>query len=73
MRLCRQIWEIDQTLHTFWLNVERVDQELQWTLYFDAIIDSPRRARNAGYAPSRAEVVEWRVTSLGKIQAPSAR
>jgi len=23
-----------------WLNVERIDQELQWTLYFDPIMDS---------------------------------
>jgi hypothetical protein len=67
MRFCGEIWEIDQTLHTFWLDVERVDQELKWRLYFDTIIDSPRRARNAAYALTRPEDAAWRVTLSGKI------
>jgi hypothetical protein len=73
VRFCGQIWQIDQTLHTFWLDVERVEQELRWTLYFDPIIDSPRRARNAAYSVTGPEVVEWRVTVSGKIQDPSPR
>jgi hypothetical protein len=43
VRVCGQIWEISQTRHTFWLDVERVGQELHWTLYFDPCeLRSPR-------------------------------
>jgi hypothetical protein len=66
VRFCGQVWDIDQTLHTFRLDVERVDQELQWRLHFDPIIDSRRRTRNAAYALTGPEVVEWRVTLSGK-------
>jgi hypothetical protein len=71
-RFCGQIWSIDQTLHTFWLDIERSHDELGWTLYFDSLIDSPRRARNAGYALTRPDEVEWRVTLSGRLKAPFA-
>jgi hypothetical protein len=50
MRMNGRIWDIDQKLHPFWLDVERggaPGAPATWTLYFD--IDtaslSPRRAR----------------------------
>jgi hypothetical protein len=66
-RLCGQIWEIvHQTLHTFWLDVERRD-DVRWTLYFDTVTSSPRRDRNLAYVLERPEDVEWRVTLTGAI------
>jgi hypothetical protein len=67
-RFCGQIWSIDQTLHTFWLDIERLRHELDWTLYFDALIDSPRAARNAGYALARPDEAEWQVTLSGRVK-----
>jgi hypothetical protein len=48
LRVCGQIWSIeDQGLHTFWLDVDRGD-EITWTLYFEPDVRamSARRARN---------------------------
>jgi hypothetical protein len=69
-RLCGQIWEIvEQSLHAFWLDVERSADDVRWTLYFGAIVDSPRRARNAAYALSDPGEVEWNVTLSGSFKA----
>jgi hypothetical protein len=71
-RFCGQIWDIDQTLHTFWLDFETSNDDIDWTLYFDPIEDSPRRVRNLFYTLSRPDEVDWRVTLSGRLKvAPS--
>ncbi len=67
VRFCGQIWDIGQTLHTFWLDIEQSNDELAWTLHFDPLVDSPRRARNIGLALADPNEVEWRATLSGKL------
>jgi hypothetical protein len=67
-RFCGQIWDIDQMLHTFWLDIESSNDDIDWTLYFDPIEDAPRRARNLVYALSRPDEVDWRVTLSGRLK-----
>jgi len=69
VRFCGQIWDIGQTLHTFWLDIEQSNNDLAWTLHFDPLIDSPRRARNIGYALAHPDEVEWRSTLSGRLEA----
>jgi len=68
-RFCGQIWDIDQTLHTFWLDIESSNDDVDWTLYFDPVEDSPRHARNLVYALARPDEVDWRVTLSGRLKA----
>ena len=67
-RFCGQIWDIDQMLHTFWLDIESSNDDIDWTLYFDPIEDAPRRARNLVYALSRPDEEDWRVTLSGRLK-----
>jgi len=67
-RFCGQIWHIDQTLHTFWLDIESSNDHIDWTLYFDPIEDSPRNARNLVHSLSRPDEVDWRVTLSGRLR-----
>lgn len=71
-RFCGQIWDIDQTLRTFWLDFANSNDDIEWTLYFDPIETSPRRARNLVHALARPDEVDWRVTLSGRFRvAPS--
>jgi hypothetical protein len=71
-RFCGQIRDIDETLHTFWLDIESSNDDTNWTLYFDPIEDSPRRARNLVNALSHPDEVDWRGTLSGRLKvAPS--
>src|SRR5262245_37913787 len=67
--VCARIWEIDdQSVHTFWLEVKRdaVNARIAWSLYFDVIEISPRRARDAVHNYDRAEDIEWLATLTGE-------
>jgi hypothetical protein len=65
--VCARIYEIDdQSLHTFWLEVKRDVDRISWSLYFDPIATSPRRAYNAVHNHDRPEDIEWRATLSGE-------
>jgi hypothetical protein len=73
MRLCGRIWEIDQTQHSFLVDVEWEDGDQPravWKLFFD--IDdtamSPRRARLAIDAIEDPSQVPWRVALTGRAE-----
>ena len=54
--VCGRLYEIDQTLHAFWLEREGPT----WRLYYDVIASSPRRARNAIDEHDDPTEIEWR-------------
>lgn len=67
--LCGTICTIEQTLHPFWLIVERdraAPDRPTWSLFFDVdtTLVSPRRARDAVQV-SRPDELHWRVTLSG--------
>lgn len=73
MRLCGQIWEIDQTQHWFCIDVEWQEgtpPTAIWKLFFD--VDdtdmSPRRARLAIDSIDDPAQVQWRVALTGHTE-----
>lgn len=68
LRVAGHIWEIDQNLHLFWLELERgaVPDRFAWVLYFDAIVTSARRARNTLSDHEAPEEIEWRAKLAGE-------
>ena len=68
LRVCGRIWDIDQTLHTFWLEIARDDEgeRFGWFLYFDVAESSARRARNALDNYSRADDIAWHAKLTGE-------
>ncbi len=74
VRLRGKVIRIEQTLHAFWLDVERdaaAPGRLHWTLYFD--IDptglGERRVRNLIDAIDEPGQIAWRTTLRGSEQA----
>lgn len=67
LRVCGRIWEIDQSLHTFWLELTRdgSGDRFAWSLYFDVIETSARRAQNAHESHDNPEDIEWRAKIIG--------
>jgi hypothetical protein len=69
-RLCGRLYEVSaQTRHAFWLDIERDHnsaRELRWTFYFDALVASPRQARNLVDLITAPEDVEWRTSLSGR-------
>jgi hypothetical protein len=70
LRVCGEVWHIDQTRHTFWLDVtwEHGPQyRATWTLFFsiDTTGMTPRRARQAIEVIQEPEQVSWRATLTG--------
>lgn len=70
LRVCGRLWEIDQTLRSFWLDVAQthaVPGHTTWTLYFDVDEGSVggRRARNAVDAIDDPSDVAWVVALAG--------
>lgn len=68
LRVCGRIWEIDQTLRSFWLDLARahaLPERVTWTLYFDVDVASvgERRARDAVDVVQDPGDVPW-VTTL---------
>ena len=78
VRLSGRIWEISsQTVHTFWLDLERDvgrPEEVNWTLYFDIIPGawSPRRISTIAEAIEVPEQVEWEVALKGVAMVKAA-
>ena len=68
LRVCGRIYEIAQTLHTFWLELKRdaSGDRVAWLLYFDVAETSARRARNALEDHDRPEDIEWRAKLAGE-------
>lgn len=68
LRVCGRIWEIDQSLHSFWLELERdgAADRFAWFLYFDVIETSARRARHAHESHDNPEDIEWRARVVGE-------
>lgn len=68
LRVCGRIWDIAQTLHTFWLEIARGDErdQFEWFLYFDVAETSERRARNAFDNHSLADEIEWHAKLTGE-------
>jgi hypothetical protein len=69
-RIAGNIWDICQSLHAFWLELERQNpesDELQWSFYFDAVPGprGPRRIDLVAEAIDRADQTEWRVVVTG--------
>lgn len=66
LRVAGQIWEINQSLHAFWLEIAR-DTTLgrfAWVLYFD--VTSARRALHAHVDNENAEDVDWSAKLTGQ-------
>ncbi len=64
--VCARIYEVDdQSLHTFWLEIHRDVDGIRWSLSFDVIETSPRRAYNAVHNHDRAEDIEWQARLTG--------
>jgi hypothetical protein len=78
VRLSGRISEItSQTVHTFWLDLERdmgQPEEVNWTLYFDIIPGawSPRRISTIAEAIEAPEQAEWRVALKGAAMVKAA-
>lgn len=68
LRLCGRIWSIDQRLHTFWLEIQRAQEDgpVTWCLCFDVEASSPRRARNAVHDHDRPEDIDWAAVLAGE-------
>ena len=68
LRVCGRIWEIAQSLQTFWLELKRdgAGDRFAWLLYFDVIETSACRARNAHVSHDNPEDVEWRAKLVGE-------
>jgi hypothetical protein len=67
LRAHGKIWEIDQSIHAFWLEIERAgtSDRFVWRLYYDVIASSERRARDAPSNHDRPEDIEWRARLEG--------
>jgi hypothetical protein len=67
LSVCGRIFEIDQTLHSFWLDLtcEGSANGVSWAVYFDPIAGSQRCERNAIDTYDRAEDLIWRVALSG--------
>ena len=66
VRVCGRIYEIDQTLRSFWLDLERTPSgNVAWALHFDVVADSRGHARNAIDIHDRAEGIDWCVDLAG--------
>jgi len=67
LRVCGRIFEIDQTLHSFWLDLEREHSGsgVTWALYFD-VAGSPRTQQNAIDTYDDAREIDWRVALAGR-------
>jgi hypothetical protein len=65
IRVCGRIFEIDQTLHSFWLDMRRGTAGVTWELHFDVVAASPRRERNAIDTFDDPQEIEWRITLSG--------
>lgn len=70
MRVCGRVWEIhDQSLHSFWLEVARTsDDGFSWTVHYDPVASSLRRAHNAVHVLEEADGIEWRLTLEGRAE-----
>jgi len=69
VQMCGRIYEIDdQSLHGFWLELDRSGDGVTWRLHFDVVASSLRRARNAIDSCDRAEDTEWRVSLTGHAE-----
>ncbi len=67
LRICGEIWEINQSRRLFWLEVERSrpGSGFAWSVRFDARFESERCARSAVTALERPDGVEWTRTVEG--------
>jgi hypothetical protein len=68
LRVCGRIWNIEQTLHTFWLEIARDGEQdrFGWFLYFDVAESSARRARNAIDNHAVPDDIEWHARLAGE-------
>jgi hypothetical protein len=68
LRVSGRIWEIDQTLHEFWVELQPDGESdrFAWFLFFDVAEDSARRARTALSSHDRAEDISWSATLAGE-------
>lgn len=68
LRVCGRIWNIEQTLHTFWLEIARHGEQdrFGWFLYFDVAESSARRARNALDNHDVPNDIEWHARLAGE-------
>lgn len=68
LRVCARIYTIDQTLHPFWLEVERdpSGERATWILYLDVVERSERQAQRALATCDRPEDLAWRVILAGE-------
>jgi hypothetical protein len=58
-----QIYEIDQSLHFFWI----VRTGRSFRLYYDVIAATPRRARDAFELALAPDELEWRLIVAGAL------
>lgn len=68
LRVCGRVYQIDQTIHAFWLELHRdgVEDRFSWFLCFDIAEPSARRTKNALDNHDRFEEIEWRVKLAGE-------
>jgi hypothetical protein len=70
LRIAGNIWHIAQTIHAFWLDLERQapgSDELHYSFYFDVVPGpgSPRRIDLVAESIDYADEAEWRVVATG--------
>jgi hypothetical protein len=67
LRLGGRIFEIDQSLHTFWLELEAGigAASVQWRLYFDVVGRPFQRVADALDVLDSAEQADWRLALAG--------
>jgi len=67
------IFEIDQTQHASWLDLDTEGAaSIAWSLRFDVVASSPRRARDAIDVIADPDEVAWRVHLAGTATVEGA-
>jgi hypothetical protein len=74
LRVLGHIYDIDQALHAFWLEIlrEGEDDRFAWFLGFDVAETSARRARRTLDTYDRAEEIPWRARLVGEATVNDA-
>lgn len=70
LRICGRIYEIDSTLHPFWLELERPPSgtTISWMLYLDVVAQTLRHSLDAILLFDRASDLTWRVSLAGTAE-----
>ncbi|MEO6773556.1 MAG: hypothetical protein ABI467_11120 [Kofleriaceae bacterium] len=68
VRLVGSIYDIDQSVHSFWLAIAVTDHGIGWTLQVGTVGLSPRRTRDAHFNYDYPEEVEHAALDFGSAE-----